>query len=77
MKIEIGGHTDNTGDKAKNKTLSMNRAKAVKDYLVSKGIDATRLTAVGYGDSAPVADNGTPEGRAQNRRTVFKVLSIN
>lgn len=77
MKIEIGGHTDNTGDKAKNKTLSLNRAKAVKDYLVSKGIDATRLTAVGYGDTVPVADNSTPEGRAQNRRTVFKVLSVN
>ncbi|MCC6818276.1 MAG: PD40 domain-containing protein [Bacteroidia bacterium] len=77
MKIEIGGHTDNTGDKAKNKILSLNRAKAVKEYLVSKGIDATRLTANGYGDSEPIADNGTPEGRAQNRRTVFKVLSVN
>lgn len=77
MKIEIGGHTDNTGDKAKNKTLSLNRAKAVKEYLVSKGIDPTRLTAMGYGDTLPVADNNTVEGRAQNRRTVFKVLSVN
>lgn len=77
MKIEIGGHTDNTGDKTKNKALSLNRAKAVKEYLVSKGIDATRLTAVGYGDTVPVADNDTPEGKAQNRRTVFKVLSVN
>lgn len=77
MKIEIGGHTDNTGDKARNKTLSQNRAKAVKDYLVSKGIDATRLSAIGYGDTKPVADNGTEEGRAKNRRTVFKVLSVN
>lgn len=77
MKIEIGGHTDNTGDPAKNKTLSMNRAKAVKAYLVSKGIDATRLTAVGYGDSLPIADNKTDQGKAQNRRTVFKVMSIN
>ncbi len=76
MKIEIGGHTDNTGDKAKNKTLSQNRAKAVKDYLVKEGIDGTRLNAVGYGDSKPVADNKTEEGRAKNRRTVFKVLSV-
>lgn len=77
MKIEIGGHTDNTGDKAKNKTLSLNRAKAVKEYLVNAGIDATRLSAVGYGDSAPIADNNTVEGKAKNRRTVFKVLSVN
>lgn len=76
MKIEIGGHTDNTGDKTRNKTLSQNRAKAVKDYLVSKGIDATRLSAIGYGDSKPIADNKTEEGRAKNRRTVFKVLSV-
>jgi outer membrane protein OmpA-like peptidoglycan-associated protein len=77
MKIEIGGHTDNTGDAAKNKTLSLNRAKAVKDYLVKAGIDATRMSAVGYGDAIPIADNSTPEGRSQNRRTVFKVLSVN
>jgi outer membrane protein OmpA-like peptidoglycan-associated protein len=76
MKIEIGGHTDNTGDKARNKALSQSRAKAVKDYLVSKGVDATRLSAIGYGDSKPVADNKTEEGRAKNRRTVFKVLSV-
>jgi outer membrane protein OmpA-like peptidoglycan-associated protein/tetratricopeptide (TPR) repeat protein len=76
MKIEIGGHTDNTGDKAKNKTLSQNRAKAVKDYLVNAGIDNTRLNAVGYGDSKPISDNKTAEGRAMNRRTVFKVISV-
>lgn len=76
MKIEIGGHTDNTGDKAKNLTLSQNRAKAVKDYLIKAGIEMTRLTAVGYGDTKPVADNKTPEGKAQNRRTVFKVVSV-
>lgn len=76
MKIEIGGHTDNTGDRTHNKTLSQNRAASVKSYLVSKGIDAARLTAAGYGDSKPVADNSTAEGRAQNRRTVFKVISV-
>jgi outer membrane protein OmpA-like peptidoglycan-associated protein len=77
MKIEIGGHTDNTGDKIKNKTLSQNRAKSVKDYLISKGVDASRLSAIGYGDSKPIADNKTEQGRAQNRRTVFKVTSVN
>lgn len=76
MKIEISGHTDNTGDKAKNKTLSQNRAKAVKDYLVNAGIEATRMNAVGYGDTQPVAGNDTEEGRAKNRRTMFKVLSV-
>jgi outer membrane protein OmpA-like peptidoglycan-associated protein len=76
MKIEIGGHTDNTGDKARNKALSQSRAKAVKDYLVSKGVDATRLSAIGYGDTKPLADNKTEDGRAKNRRTVFKVLSV-
>ncbi|MES2617587.1 MAG: OmpA family protein [Bacteroidota bacterium] len=76
MKIEIGGHTDNTGDKAKNLTLSQNRAKAVKDYLIKAGIEMTRLTSVGYGDTKPVADNKTPEGKAQNRRTVFRVVSV-
>ncbi len=76
IKIEIGGHTDNTGDAKKNTTLSLNRAKAVKDYLVKGGIDFTRLTFVGYGDSKPIADNTTVEGRAKNRRTVFKVVSV-
>ncbi len=76
MKIEIGGHTDNTGDAKKNTTLSLNRAKAVRDYLVKGGIDFTRLTFVGYGDSKPIADNNTAEGKAKNRRTVFKVMSV-
>jgi outer membrane protein OmpA-like peptidoglycan-associated protein len=77
MKIEIGGHTDNTGDKTKNKTLSQNRAKSVKDYLISKGIEPTRLSAIGYGDTKPIASNDDPKGRADNRRTVFKVISVN
>ncbi|MDP2175225.1 MAG: OmpA family protein [Bacteroidota bacterium] len=77
MKIEIGGHTDNSGDKTKNKTLSQNRAKSVKDYLISKGVEPTRLSAIGYGDSKPIASNDDPKGRAINRRTVFKVISVN
>jgi outer membrane protein OmpA-like peptidoglycan-associated protein/tetratricopeptide (TPR) repeat protein len=73
VKAEIGGHTDNTGNKQKNITLSQNRAKAVYDYLVTNGIDAARLTYKGYGDSKPVATNATEEGRHQNRRTEFVI----
>lgn len=75
MKIEIGGHTDNTGNKQKNITLSQNRAKSVYDYLVKNGIDAARLSYKGYGDSQPIADNKTDEGRRQNRRTEFTIMS--
>jgi outer membrane protein OmpA-like peptidoglycan-associated protein len=74
LKIEIGGHTDNVGDKQKNMTLSENRAKSVFDYLVNAGIEASRLSFKGYGDSQPVADNNKEEGRAMNRRTEFKVI---
>jgi outer membrane protein OmpA-like peptidoglycan-associated protein len=76
MYIEISGHTDNVGSAASNKKLSLNRAKAVLDNLVAKGIDATRLKCEGYGFSQPIAPNTTAEGRQQNRRTEFKVLKI-
>ena len=66
--IEISGHTDNVGSTKKNKRLSQERADAVRDYLVSKGIEAKRIQAVGYGDERPIAPNDTPEGRQQNRR---------
>jgi outer membrane protein OmpA-like peptidoglycan-associated protein len=75
IKIEISGHTDNQGTKSHNQTLSENRAKAVYTYLTLHGISATRLTFKGYGDSLPVADNGTDEGRALNRRIEFKITS--
>lgn len=75
VKIEISGHTDNQGDKKSNITLSENRSKSVTNYLISKGISADRLTSKGYGDSVPVADNSTPEGRSLNRRTEFKIVS--
>ncbi len=75
IKIQVGGHTDNVGKPADNLTLSNNRAKAVVNYLVSKGIAATRLSAKGFGESQPVADNKTEEGKAQNRRTEVKVIS--
>ena len=71
--LGIEGHTDNTGDKTKNLSLSQKRADAVKNYLVKKGIDASRLTAKGFGDTVPVADNKTADGRAKNRRVEFKV----
>jgi outer membrane protein OmpA-like peptidoglycan-associated protein len=74
VKIEIGGHTDNTGTKERNKILSTNRAKAVFDDLISRGIDKNRLTYKGYAETVPVATNDTPEGRAENRRTEFKIF---
>lgn len=76
IKLEISGHTDNTGDPQKNKVLSQNRADGVKQYLISKGIDATRLTSVGYGDTKPVGPNDSDAGRAQNRRTEIKITGL-
>ena len=72
--IEIGGHTDSDGSDESNQKLSQNRAKAVKDYLVTKGIDKSRISAKGYGESKPIASNDTDAGKAQNRRTEVKVL---
>lgn len=76
MQIEISGHTDNVGGKEFNLKLSDNRAKSVSAYLVSKGIRAERLTTKGFGDSKPIDDNATEQGRANNRRTEFKVTHI-
>ena len=77
LTIEIGGHTDNTGTKVKNVTLSEARAKAVLGYLVQKfpTLDASHFTTVGYGPNVPVASNGTKLGRAKNRRVEFKVTN--
>lgn len=75
LRIEISGHTDNTGTLRTNKKLSTDRAKAVVDYLVSKGITVDRLEYKGYAFSMPIAPNDTAEGRAKNRRVEFKVLS--
>ncbi len=75
LKIELGGHTDNSGDKKANLTLSANRAKAVYEYLVTTGkIGAGRLSFKGYGDTKPKVPNTTPENKAMNRRTEFKVV---
>lgn len=76
LKIEFSGHTDNSGDKVFNKTLSNNRAKAIYDYVIEKGtLPATNLSYKGYGDTKPKAPNDTPENKAKNRRTELKILS--
>lgn len=74
-RIEIGGHTDNVGQPASNLKLSQERANTVMNYLVSKGIDAGRLVAKGYGMTQPVESNKTEDGRAANRRTEVKILN--
>ncbi|MFH1320350.1 MAG: OmpA family protein [Bacteroidota bacterium] len=74
LKIEISGHTDNTGSKEFNLKLSDERAKVVVEYLIQKGINASRLTAKGYGQLRPVDTNDTSEGRQQNRRTEFEIV---
>lgn len=73
-KVKIIGHTDSSGDAAKNLNLSQERAAAVKSYLVSKSISADRMSIEGLGSNKPVADNTTPEGRKKNRRIEFEVL---
>jgi outer membrane protein OmpA-like peptidoglycan-associated protein/tetratricopeptide (TPR) repeat protein len=76
LKIEIGGHTDNSGIEKENESLSQDRAKAVYDYLISKGIAADRLTYKGYAATRPLSGNNTAEGKARNRRTEFVVTGI-
>jgi outer membrane protein OmpA-like peptidoglycan-associated protein/Tol biopolymer transport system component len=76
LKIEIGGHTDNSGTDAENLALSEKRAKSVQDYLLTKGIDASRLTYKGYGATKAIADNKTDAGKSKNRRTEFTVVSL-
>lgn len=76
MVIEVGGHTDNVGDDDFNMKLSHERAKSVRQYLVNAGIASERIQAKGYGETTPVADNETEEGRAANRRTEFIILEF-
>ncbi|HEX4155082.1 MAG TPA: OmpA family protein [Acidobacteriaceae bacterium] len=75
LRFEIDGHTDNTGDAAHNLGLSQQRADAVKTQLVTMGIDASRLTTKGFGDTKPLTSNDTPEGKANNRRVEFVRMS--
>ncbi|MDO7196293.1 OmpA family protein [Acinetobacter pittii] len=73
VKLNVGGHTDSTGNAAANKALSQRRAQAVVDYLTSKGVDGSKLVAQGHGSDQPVAENTTEEGRFKNRRIEFSV----
>lgn len=73
-KIEIGGHTDNIGSEAKNKILSLERAKSIVAYLIAKGIDPVRVIAKGYGSMEPIEENTTEAGRQMNRRSEVKIL---
>jgi outer membrane protein OmpA-like peptidoglycan-associated protein len=72
VKLEVQGHTDNVGGDDYNQKLSDSRANAVLEWLRAKGIAADRLTAHGYGLQVPIADNGSDEGRAKNRRVEIK-----
>jgi len=67
-RIEVSGHSDNVGNPKRNKALSKKRAQACRDYLISKGIDGSRIVAVGHGVEQPIASNDTEEGRQKNRR---------
>ncbi len=75
IKVRIEGHTDSIGSDVFNMKLSQARADSVMKYLISQGIDPTRLEAKGYGETLPIADNATPEGRAKNRRVEFTIIS--
>ncbi len=76
LKVDIRGHTDNVGNASSNLILSRNRAKAVYDYMIQNGIKSSMLSHHGYGETKPIADNNTKEGRARNRRTAFVVISM-
>ncbi len=71
IKFDVEGHTDNSGNPAHNLTLSQNRAEAVRTQLIAMGISSSRLTAKGFGETKPIADNATQEGKANNRRVEF------
>ena len=73
----VEGYTDSTGDAAYNKDLSQKRAQSVIDYLVSQGVNATKLSGMGFGQNNPVADNVTELGKFRNRRIEFRVTNTN
>jgi OOP family OmpA-OmpF porin len=74
VRVEVAGHTDSVGADSYNQQLSQRRAESVRVYLASKGVDMSRMTARGYGETNPVADNKTKEGRGQNRRVELRKL---
>lgn len=75
-RVDISGHTDSTGSNELNQRLSQDRARSVSSYLISRGIASGRLFDTGYGPRYPIADNGTPEGRAQNRRVEVQISAM-
>jgi outer membrane protein OmpA-like peptidoglycan-associated protein len=76
VRLELAGHTDGTSRAETELQLSRNRALAVRDYLVRKGIARERFNIVGYGKARPIADNETPEGQQKNRRVEFRILGL-
>jgi OOP family OmpA-OmpF porin len=73
-KLRVEGHTDSSGPQPRNLKLSQDRAKAVREFIVAAGVDPSRVSAEGYGDSKPIAPNATPKGRELNRRVDFVIL---
>ncbi|MCK9541817.1 MAG: OmpA family protein, partial [Novosphingobium sp.] len=74
--IDVYGHTDSTGSDAFNQTLSENRARTVANYLISQGVSSARIRSQGFGETMPVAENTTEEGRRRNRRVEIKIVPI-
>ena len=72
-KVNLSGHTDSIGTEKYNQALSERRVNSVRDYIVAKGVDAGRVSGQGFGETKPIADNKTKEGRAKNRRVEIKV----
>lgn len=75
IRVEVAGHTDSDGDNAYNESLSARRAATVRDYLAARGVEMERMTMRGYGETQPIADNNTTEGKAANRRVVLRITS--
>jgi outer membrane protein OmpA-like peptidoglycan-associated protein len=75
LRVQLAGHTDDTGDDAQNLALSQKRAAAVLNYLAKKGISAGRVSAQGYGETQPLVANDSDENRAKNRRTEFRIVA--
>jgi len=76
--VKVEGHTDNIGSKEYNQNLSQKRAESIANYFIEKGVDSSKVTTEGFGDSKPIATNKTKEGRKQNRRTElkFKIIDV-
>ncbi|MCK6503225.1 OmpA family protein [Myxococcota bacterium] len=75
VRIRVEGHTDSQGDAAANQAISQQRAEAVRNFLVSMGVEGTRIEAIGYGETLPIDSNATEAGRARNRRIEMRVIT--